>query len=286
MFTKNTLGDFPWIQLLYDNSDNAALSETYALPTKGAWLLPQVTAYIASLPLKRNAEGLFDVRLSIEPLIASEFPNFQDGRPCSTEAFMGILKYILLHPRGLIMPIKVTQVSEAGSRWNASVPLFLAAFKEMRGIPYSAWSTDNLEKVVDKDLMEVLLVNEMPEFSLEELLKYRDIARTVATRTTEYHTEYRKVSATTATRKTGDSNFDSLPKLVRLMLIQTWIFSVPNAFGIRQPINIDDVPENLVSTNVLPKDKVYNNTSFWNTPVKVDHARLAIEEAKRMRKQG
>jgi hypothetical protein len=261
---KNTIGEFPWVKFeesLQDLDRATAVCDSYNVSLYSKWLLPQVMAYVGSLPLTKNDEGKYDAYLTLRALSEKGFPNFQDGRPCSKAQFRGIVDFLRVSPRGLIMPKGMTQRSEAGLRYCAAVPLFLSAFLEYRGITYDKWDTKTLFYVVDSDLYDALTVAEVPQFSYDELMSFRKIALLIKSRSTENHEELRKPLQATRVPKTGNPEFDELPKMARMQLVQLWVFSpdLANQFGIYVPGDLIKRPTPLVDKEVmeapLVKDK-------------------------------
>ncbi len=101
------------------------------------------------------------------------------------------------------------------TRYSCAVPIVLAAYRQTRGIKYSSWDTEDpyFARLLGPT-MQPLLDFELPrEFSVEELIDLRPLALPEDAAPTAYRL-----------RHTGCQEFDKLPKNVRHMLLQTWIY--------------------------------------------------------------
>lgn len=104
------------------------------LKEKASWLLPQVTAYIAKLPLFR-VDGKIDGARFLQD-------NFSKD-----DWHKGLYRYCTPFQRGLIVP---SQNSIMYRNYSALVPLLMMPFKKFDGIEYSSWI--NTSNVLDPQL--------------------------------------------------------------------------------------------------------------------------------------
>ena len=135
------------------NSSNlGSVFEQLALKSYAGWILPQLTAFLAPVGLKlhRQANGLYSGQ---DYLLALKQFYLDSGKIANAEYLRGIIIYCMADPRGLIIP---TQTNSA--RYAATVPLILAALKQNRNIPYSAWDWTTTHNIVDPKLQEFVEV--------------------------------------------------------------------------------------------------------------------------------
>lgn len=215
-----------------------------------SWVLPQLSALFASLPLARNGSDKYSVSLSLKR-IARELDavTFSNGMPLSKEAINNMLKFVLRGNRSDIL--SGTQL--ANPRYSAAVPFVLSAFKESRNINYSSWDITDpfLQYFLEDDWVVALTYEDVPKFSTEDLLDFRAKARTF--RTGAKAGTMRSINATTNITRMGITEFDSLPKYWKLALCQTWVFHPTNRhpLAITNPYDLDTPAEPLVTGEIF-----------------------------------
>jgi hypothetical protein len=232
------------------------------MKANSSWILPQLSALFASLPLARNEAGQLSVSLSLKR-IAREIDavTFSNGMPVSKEAINSMLKFVLRGNRSDIL--SGTQL--ANPRYSAAVPFVLSAFKESRNINYSSWDPTDpfLKYFLEDEWANALTYEDVPKFEKEDLLDFRAKARTF--RTGPKSGTMRSINATTNIARIGVPEFDSLPKYWKLALCQTWVFHPTNRhhLAITNPYNIDTEAEPLVSGEIF-SDKPVRTPVDWD----------------------
>lgn len=239
--------------------------DTKMLKANSSWILPQLSAFLGKLPLVRNDANQFSASLSLKR-IASEIDSitFSNGMPVTRDAINGMLKFVLHTNRSDIL--SGTQL--ATPRYSSAVPFLLSAFKEQRNIDYSRWdTTDKLFSFfVEHEWFNALITKVTKEYSPEDLLEFRAKARNIRTGA-KAGTE-RSINATTNITRSGNTDFDALPKYWKLALCQTWVFHPSNRhpLAITNPYNIDIPAEPLVSGEIFETkrdptdwDKMWDN---------------------------
>ena len=234
------------------------------------WLLPQCSAFISRVitPI-RNPEGKFSFTLTINNLrerAKAKTLVHDDGSVCCS---LGSISDLLTYsPRGGIIGSGKSGISDP-SRWNASVPLILAALKEYKNVAYNDWDWSDPARIdlLDTDNYEYSksFYTEYP-FTTSELLSYQESARGYKSGT-KMGTS-RTIQGTTIITKTNNPDFNDLPRLTKLSLCQTWIFmpSNYNKFMITNLVDLDSPGVPLVGVEVV------NNTSVeTDTPRKVSN---------------
>lgn len=213
--------------------------EKFETKNNSAWLLPQIYAYIAKMPISRNSEGLVDSK--------AFFTNFEKDN------WHKGLYYLLTHPsRGDLVP---KQYTAEGRNYSALVPLILAPFKRFDNIKYSEWSKDGLNKLVDSALWDAMNTSLEQELSKEEILAARDHGLLIKSGKGEG--SKRNPSSTHKLYGLG-SPYNKMPWIAQAMLFQIWCAHPSN----RSPLAVldwkdwDGIPEDLISTDVvLPETK-------------------------------
>lgn len=233
------------------------------LAANSGWVLPQLMAFInSSFKLHKVGDKysfkqtLLALGSSIKegkvlwPNSASIFGEDRAVTRVEIEHILAILKHL---PRSAIL--SGTQTSN--TRFSASVPLFISAFKEFRNIKYSSWdwSDEYAKYFIDKEILEVINYREYPSFTNEQLIDYRNRAMMVRSGTKAG--TIRKPTATTSLYSVFDEEIKDLPRLAKLMLTQLWVYdpSVRHVLAILDPVNLDNIPEPLVASEVLVTTK-------------------------------
>jgi len=233
-----------------------------------SWLLPQASAFIARVVNpQRNHHGKISFSKTVNDLrVRRGTLTFDDGTPC--RSLGSIITYLTSSPRGDIIGTSKTGVKDS-SRWNSAVPLILAALKEYKNIDYSSWDWTDPARIefLDKDMYEYSKTFYIDySFTKDELLEYQTNARTF--KTGQKAGTMRAVGSTTLITRTSNPDFDSLPRLAKLALCQTWIFhpSKYNKFMITNPLDLDSPQVPLVDAEVIVPQPTttYNRVSNWD----------------------
>lgn len=205
------------------------------LKTKGSWLLPQVTAHIAKMPLPRNAEG------KIDPLkFLSD--NFTD------DWHKGLYHYCMAYQRGLIVG---QQYTVPFRNYSALVPLLMMPAKKFNGVQYSEWDREKLKLVVDSQLYKAMTC-EAPRLSTEEILENRTHGLVVKSGKEEG--SVRNPATSFKLYGTATEAFGQLPWLAQVMAAQIWVAHPTNRTDVMvlDWENWDSMPAPLIVTDVLP----------------------------------
>lgn len=111
------------------------------------WVLPQLGAIFAELPLVRDDQGKISSTSTLARWKEHIFlvGPYEQGVPW----IKGVLDWVTQSPRGKVLgPIKQT-----GHRYHAGVPIVASWFKEHRGVQYSSWDlSDPRAQVIWGDL--------------------------------------------------------------------------------------------------------------------------------------
>jgi hypothetical protein len=235
--TKKMLENVPF-QLVYEEG-LGELNQKKALAKYSTWILPQALAYVGKWKAVK-----VDGKYSGVDTIKNGIANCNLG----SEWAKGLIMYLISSPRGVILPINLKASSPELISYSALVPLFLAAFKKFQDIPYSDWT--NISSAIDKDLYAAMTC-EVPSFNTEELISLREAGSLVKSGKTEGQ-QKNPISVSTLST-TGTPEFDSLPRLAKIMLTQTWVAhpSLRNKYMILAPNNWDSMPEPLINVEVV-----------------------------------
>lgn len=237
---SNTIQSLPFDELAkIDKASRAAAIDNFiashALKSK-PWLYPQATAHIAKWKVFRT-----DSKYNGKDIVVEN---------CRDSLFDRGLWLFLMSDRRAI------DKQYLQGEFCALTPLILAAHKKMNGIGYYEWGS--LEYVVNSSLLEAM-TTEVPDYSVEELLEWRNIGLTAKTGKSAGVT---KSAISTygiygLDKELGDGRcgLGSFNQLVRMMLVQTWCAhpSNRNQYSILDPNAWETVPEPLISEEPLPK---------------------------------
>lgn len=188
------------------------------------WVLPQVLALFNQVIRLERVGNKISASATLRVLHADLLDarvRFQTGRVLGSADLTGLFNYINHSPRGEILYGK--QSSPTCARYAASVPLLLSAFKEFRNVGYSEWDyTDpKITAFLDADNAQVVdyIGRDFPDL---DLLEIRELGRTVksgarAGRQTPY-------AGCTSVNGIPYPEFKALPRLVKLMITQMWLY--------------------------------------------------------------
>lgn len=210
------------------------------LKAKASWLLPQVTAYIAKMPLPRNDKGLIDPK------------SFRTENFGKDDWHKGLWSYCLSFQRGLIVG---SQTAEEGKNYSAIVPLLMMPAKKFNHVPYSDWDREGLHHIVDENLLQAMLCTDKIEATTEEILKWRDNGLTIKTGASagekrspmSYHKLY----------NITDTPLHSIGWLASVMVTQIWAAHPINRTNLMvlDYLDWDKMPTPLIDHEILPTKK-------------------------------
>lgn len=200
------------------------------LKSRGTTTLHQLSPYLAHIIPQKDSSG--------EYLASSIFEELDRNNTYVVNKvdFTGsqLLRYIRLFYFHNTSEYLSSQTSSP--QFSAAVPIVLAAYKLQHGIQYSSWSkSDPCLKRFFGPQMQWLFDEQLviPELSDQEVREFREqVLLERKTGTIKPATSYKF-------ERSGEPNFDKLPKLLKMMLLQTWIFHPQ----IRHPNMITD-PKN------------------------------------------
>ncbi len=246
--SKKDLKSVPF-QLVYEDGAEGQ-DQRKAFAKYSTWALPQALAFVGQTTPVKNPDGQFDGNATVKKFVSS----CEHGK----EWAIGLMYYLLSHPRGLIIPSGYKATSPEFIPYAALVPLILAAFKKYQSIPYSKWT--NFSSIVDKDLYAAMNCSP-PSYTVEELLDLRDLGSTIKSGD-KAGTKKNPVSTTTITA-TGVEEFDKLPRLAKIMLTQVWLAhaTIRHDYMVLDPVEWDRMPPSLVATEV--RSLVTSSTPDW-----------------------
>ncbi len=226
---KNELDSIPFEE--FNNLDNDVLqplSKSMGLLAYENWLIPQLLAKFAEMKIRRNDEG----KIIPEAFALDNF---------TTPRLKGMWQVACRINRGNLIKRQIADTS-----YCALVPLILAAFKTYHNIPYSDWAKENLQYVMTRDLAAAMTVEHLPQLSVDELLKFREIGRMKAGKT-------RDLVSCNALYNLRGTPLEDLPSLVKIMLTQVWVAhpSIRSSLMVLDPLIWDNAPDPLVHSDIL-----------------------------------
>lgn len=216
-----------------------AFADKFALAANSAWLLPQLAAHIAKIPLVRTPEGLISTTDYIQEFKKDDFHR-------------GIWS-LGIHPlRGDIVP---KQYTLEGRSYCALVPFLLGPHKRFNNISYSSWEKKGLSNVVDPNLYQAMTTEFVVTNTTQELIELRNRGLTVQTGKTAGSI---RNAASTHKLYSLSGELKKLPWLAQVMLFQIWCAHPAN----RSDLMVldwkdwDSVPESLVPEQLFKAPSV------------------------------
>ena len=250
--TKNTLYNFDFSEFAEAQITKETLQ---GFRRKASWLLPQLMSFFGSSLKLRKCEttGLYSPTYFIRDNVAlcRENKLLYEGNPVPQTIFQGMMRVLIHYPRGDLLNATSQKQTKEGIRYAANVPLVLSAFKEFRNVQYSEWNwqDENMQHLVDLGHQELIpyIVSEelrgtLSKWDSSTLMAIRDEANTKDVPLTSMY------SIAVGT----DMEFKKLPRLLKLMLCQVWVYhpSIRQALGICSVDDVDLLPEPLTSSDI------------------------------------
>lgn len=202
-------------------------SKQHSLPKHASWLMPQMLAKFASVPLgPRDSEGKYS---------GSDLSRNMYKDP----AIAGAMLLTMFSKRSILVS---SQTSPTMRNYCSLVPLVLYAFKLYHNIPYSSWS--DLKHVVEPNLLAAMNTRK-PNASNEVILRLREEALRA-----------KPAESTFMLLPPAGSKLHTIPTLARIMLCQVWCAHPVNRTEnmILNFTDWDNMPEPLISHTGLFRD--------------------------------
>lgn len=232
-------------------------SKKYSIVTKAHWFFPQMVALFAKCAPQKNEFGVYSGKLLYDNYI-------------SRDPTLYALWLIAMYPKRSIF--MKSQVDPALRDFCSLVPLVLAGFKKMHNIPYHYWT--DIEYVVEPNLAKAMMLDELPEITVEEVLEDRRQALLVKSGTKAG--EIRNPVTTYSIYIPHSSLMYGLPTLAKIMMCQTWCAHPTNRtkYMVLNPLEWDEMPQPLVDSEVFVKPEV--KESAVKKPWKVKPAEVEV----------
>ena len=225
--------------------------------------IPQMLAFIANtmtLVRSDNYEGHYWGFTPTLSRLGSELQNgsvkFDSGEVCTQEEYLNILRVLNTPTRSYILKDKQTNPNTR--RYSTSVPLVLSAFKQYKNINYSSWdwSDPSARFFLDSDTLDLV-----PYF-VHETVASKDIDLCDAV-LADYDLVKARSALGGAVTRVKLREFKDLPHLLRLQLLQLWVYDPDNwnDYSLLDVRSLDSRPAKLISSDIplLP----INSISPW-----------------------
>ena len=208
-------------------------------------VLPELVELIGGFNVTRNSDGL----VSGLQFCKDHF---------STPERMGMYRLLTLNSKSDIIE---KQYKDEGRYYSALVPVIMYAIRKAQGIKYSEWALDEIQYVMHSKLSDAMLwQGTVPP--ADKLLEDRDIGLRYASgvkvgKLRDPVTTYRLYS-------TNGTVYEGIPELAAVMLSQIWCAHPNNRikYMVLDPIDWDNVPMPLISTDVTPVKQTINSTTI------------------------
>lgn len=203
-------------------------SKLHALPARASWLMPQILAKIASVPLGPKSEsGKYSGRDLLN--------NIKKSDPSIAGAFL----LTMFSKRSILIS---NPTSPAMRNYCSLVPLVMYAYKLYHGIPYTSWYHYN--HIVEPNLFAAM-TTERPNVTNARILELREEALQGKNPVTTY-----------LFFAPAGSPLYRIPILARIMLMQIWAAHPSNRTEhmILDFDNLTNTPEPLIKSTGLFRD--------------------------------
>lgn len=215
-------------------------------------VIPDLITLIGKVKPVLTAEGQVDIIATLTNLanMAKEGRlKFKDGKLVSPSACRAMVEFMKVEPRSYIGMAKPSAYTVEGHVYSACRPLVMSAWKLYHNIPYSQYnySSPNMIHIVGPEMLELLrYLGTETEWSNEKLI---DIRNQVVL-SSQYGQAHNCVDAK---NYSDDDEFNKLPRLVKLALLQLWVFhpSLYQSYAIMNLDNPDLPPEVLIQGEVF-----------------------------------
>lgn len=239
----NKISQLPWKSINFQDSNfkNQLRCDGFHLP----WVLHQLTALWGSDQFAPDAK--LQPRQLLKRIADTPNLKFLDGMPMDVLTFRAIQRFCTHSPRGDILPLTTKQCSVAGNRFAANVPLILSAWKQYRGYDYVLQDDSHL--LVDKFCLDLLKGS---DYIVEDAVALRNQAMV-----TKSSGKIKTPDATTTVTNLGIAGFDSLPKSVKLCLLQLWVFQphIASEYAITNLANPNGKAIPLISETIFKEEE-------------------------------
>ena len=258
MNRSNDIKDFPFQDYCgINDTEMEDVADKHNLRSFNSWMLPQMIAFFGTFtPIKRD-DGLYDARMTGQHNIGKD--------PWK----IGMYKVVNNLRRSALVK---TQNTSQYAMYSALVPLILSGFKKYQNIPYSAWSPEGLDILVDKNLCEAMLCPVPHDLSKKDILEAREVGLLIKS-----GAKMGEVSnPISAWRLTGikGTKLQGLPALASTMLAQIWVAhpSLRSSYMVLDPRDWDAMPEQLIEYTIeapvvkmfhTPAKKTYSGDTPW-----------------------
>ena len=181
------------------------------------WLLHCLPVIALQRPVYNN--GQIDIKEMLQRLQKCSYE--YEGYPIEGSQILALWKFLCITNRSSILQDSQTKAPSLSS----AVPLILWAYKHQHNVPYEAWSSNPIVKsILGKDLACLVDVKEWDcPWDDSQIAEIRNVALK------ELKTGVRQQDTSNKLNKVGAklptcASFDELPKMVRYMVLQTWIY--------------------------------------------------------------
>lgn len=232
--------------------------------------MPELVKHLSTFKLSNMASEAYDPKLLQTP----EFDGY--GRVVAAEGqidaaayykqvftddtMMGVYEFLMQDTRGSYID---KQYTSPGRNYCALVPLIMYAYKLHKGVPYSHWNQNRAKGIVNAKLYEAMMFTPEQPYTHDELLTARSEGLL-----TKSGAKQGQIRNPVYTHKLfGATLFKGVPEYAQVMLSQIWCAHPDNRtkYMVLDPVNWDNIPAPLISSEVLTKASVEYAPQSVNT---------------------
>lgn len=252
VLSKNDIKAFPFQEYATLKPAEAdALATSQSLTAFNLWMLPQLGALFGSYVVEKNDAGKYLPLAMLKKNMGND------------DWSKGIYTVVCKMKRSSLVK---AQANAQYSEYSALVPLILAGIKKYQNIPYSAWDLTGLHHAVDHNLYEAMTCEYDGKLTPERLYELR--VQGLTTKSGPKIGEVKKATSSWCLTGVQGTEIALLPKLAQTMLTQIWVAdsTIRNPYMVLDPNDWDRMPDPLISTDVIPKNKVKTATTAYQHP--------------------
>lgn len=235
------------------SGDLESLAEFQGLTTYNTWMLPQLQSLFGTFTLSKDDKGMYLPLAVLAENIGKD------------PYLVGIWRVVNKLKRSSLVK---SQITPQFTEFSALVPLILAGIKKYQGIPYSAWSTEGLEHIVDANLHAAMVCGSHPDYpslGSDRLIELRKEGLT--TKSGPKFGQVKKPTSSWCLTGVQHTEIGELPKLAQTMLTQIWVAhpQLRSPYMVLDPNDWDSMPDALISHEVLLDPKPDRYATALNT---------------------
>ena len=215
-------------------------------------VIPDLLAFWGRIRPLFDSESKVDIVATLTHIINESKMgriHFLDGTLVDVPTLKGMVEFMKAEPRSLVGLSKPVAYSVEGHIYSVCRPLLMSAWKLYQNVDYSCYNlgSASMRHIIGPEMEDLLdyIGTECP-WTNSELVQFRFQA-------IESSTHKKATSVVDVNNSTDSDEFNALPRLVKLALLQLWVFApeLYKPYAIMNLQNPDKRPIPLTSNEIL-----------------------------------